>query len=128
MLFSNRTIIEAAIDLYEMNVEIGFDDNFNLLIALQRIHYDDATLYSNETIVIDKNEAYNLARRLKTTLAELPQTIDNHFSASPNYSDYGDYSDVKTCFEEIKACLAYDKCRYRIVKNHPEFTHPTDAE
>ena len=85
MLFSNRTIIEAAIDLYEMNVEIGFDDNFNLLIALQRIHYDDAALYNNETIVIDKNEAYNLARRLKTTLAELPQTIDNHFSASPNY-------------------------------------------
>lgn len=98
------------------DVLIGFDKNLNLLVELKHSNYEEKEYSSSIFMCMEEEEAYNLARRLHTSLHELPTVIGDFFGEK--YSGYVNPCcyDVHTCFKEILDFLLDYGCHYRIVE------------
>lgn len=97
-------------DLYS-----GFDEDFNYVIVCQHTNYDMPQNDSATYLYIDKDEAFDLAKKLGTTLRQLPEVIGASMSEWRE-NPCPDPRDVRDCFKELIDKLTYEGCHYRIEK------------
>lgn len=100
------------------DIYTGFDENFNLIILLEHADYDSPEYNCHTCAIINKHQAYRLARRLQAPMIQLPslvsECIDDTYYKITNPS----IRDTRECFTDILASLAEEKCNFRIIR-HP---------
>lgn len=107
-IFNSHEDFSVVEDLYA-----GFDNDLNLIILCEYTDYDNPDYNCATCAVVNKEEAFRLAKRLKVSLCELPAEI------SDSMSEWNEIvcpipKDVRDCFKEITECLIDEGCHFRI--------------
>lgn len=97
---------------------VGYDEKFNLITMLELTDYDYPEDSCRTWVEVNKDEAYELAKRLKVSMVSLPGVILD--SVDDEYYDIINPSIgvVRECFQEIIDCFIYDHCRIRIKRTY----------
>ena len=94
----------------------GYDKSLNLIVLLEHTDYDYPEYNCATYAVINKEDAFSLARRLKVNMTDLPDiiadSIDSQYLEIINPS----LRQTKECFAEILECFADERCRIRLVR------------
>lgn len=109
-VFNSHEDFSVAEDLYT-----GFDSNFNLIILCKHTDYDEPDYNCSTYAIVDKDEAYRLAKRLKVSLCLLPKEI-GAYMADWDEIDCPLPEDVRACFKDITECLIDEGCHLRILR------------
>ncbi len=91
----------------------GFDTDHNLIILCERTDYDKNKRCNVAELVMDKDEAYRLATRIKVPLKCLPEEISAAM-AEWNTLTCPDICDVRDCFKEIAESLLDEGCHFTL--------------
>lgn len=91
----------------------GFDREFNLLIVCEHTDSDEPDYNCATYAVMDKDEAFRLAKKLSVPLKKLPTEITR------SMEEWGELrcptpSDVRDCFKDITECIIEEGCHLRI--------------
>lgn len=94
----------------------GYDDQHNLIVLLEHIDYDEPENNCHAYAIVNKDEAFDLARRLKVPMTELPDLIGG--SVDDEYFEIINPSprQVRNCFKEILDNFTIEKCRFRLIR------------
>jgi len=107
-----EVIIESHDDLeIWASVTVGFDDDKNLVILLKHIDYEDRNNDNNTYVIVDKEEAITLSRRLKVGITTLPKAIFDRYGDTSNLSVS---SHVEAVFKEIVEFINDHRIHYSI--------------
>lgn len=98
--------------IYEA-IYAGYDDNLNLIIMCEHTDSDEPDYDYTTYAILNKSEAIRLAKRLKTSLSELPLEIADCMSECDEIVCPLP-SDVRNCFKEITECLIDEGCHFII--------------
>lgn len=113
MLALKELLIETDSDLSVVaTVSIGFDDSGNLTLMYDRTVYDHPSESSITYAVVDKQQAYDLSRRLKVPLTHLPAYFSKKFAVEP--FGYAGPSEARALFKDILVFFSYRGARYRL--------------
>lgn len=122
-LFLSDLIISSHEDFEVIDdLEAGFNEQFELIIRLSR-EYNGWTGEDMDDpkcaieMIVSKENAFKLAQRLKTPLAQLHNRIAA--SVSPKWDDYDPFpepSDIWYSFCQLRAFLEMNKCPYRTAR------------
>lgn len=96
-------------------IYIGYDEYLNLIIMCEHTDYEDTSSDCATLTILNKHEAWSLARRLKSSLPNLPLEIAGYM-AEWNEIVCPMPSDVRNCFKEITDCLLEEGCHFRIIR------------
>lgn len=101
--------------VYE-EIYAGFDHEFNLMIVCEHSDSDDPDYNCATYAMMDKEEAFRLAKKLSVSLKELPTEI------SRSMEEWGTLpcptpSDVKDCFKDITECIIEEGCHLKICRS-----------
>lgn len=107
-IFNSHEDFSVVEDLYA-----GFDKDFNLIILCEYTDYDDSQYNCATCAVVNKEDAYRLAKRFKVKLCDLPLEICDSM-AEWNEIVCPMPKDVRDCFKEITECLIDEGCHFRI--------------
>lgn len=95
-------------------IVVGYDKKLNLVVLLELTDYDYPEFSSSARVVVSKDEAYELAKRLNVPMVSLSEVIldsvDEEYYKIINPS----IKVVRDCFKEIIDCFIEEHCRIRI--------------
>ena len=113
MLALEELLIETDPDLSAAaTIYIGFDDNGNLALKYKHTFDDYPSESSITYAVVDKQQAYDLSRRLKVPLTHLPAYFSKKFAVEP--FGYAGPSEARALFKDILVFFSYRGARYRL--------------
>lgn len=114
MLALEELLIETDPDLSRVATIItGFDDNGNLVFEFEITNYDYPSESFKKNIVIDKHEAYTLAKKANTSLIKLPAYIAKRYCIQPFCQSLLP-SKATSLFSDILYYLATSRVKYKI--------------
>mgnify|MGYP001544882255 CR=1 FL=1 len=112
MLTLQELLIETDPDLSRVATIItGFDDNGDLMFEYELTDYDYPSESYIKDVVVNKQEAYALAKDVNVSLTQLPAYIAKKHSVQPLCQSVP--SEAATLFKEILDCLASFGVKYR---------------
>ena len=98
------------------DIYAGYDEAFNLIVLIEHTDYDFPEYNCCTYALVEKNEAFNLAKRLKISMTELPgivsDSVDEEYYGSVNPS----IRQTRDCFKEILDRFVYEKCRFQLIR------------
>lgn len=99
-------------DLY-----VGFDSHMNLIVTIEHTNYEEPEYSCSVVAVVNKENAFELSKRLKVSMVHLPSVI---CESMEEYTEIvnADFQQVQECFKEITDCFISEKCPYRIVRKY----------
>lgn len=98
-------------------IYVGFDNRDRLIVSIDNIDYEDRRYNCSTWVVLDKDEAELLARRLKVKYYRLPIFISECMEDWREIIN-ADFTQVKACFKEIIECLLDEGCRFCIERTY----------
>ncbi len=100
------------------DIYVGYDEAFNLIVLIEHADYDFPEYNCCAYAVINKDEAFKLAKRLKASMTELPGIVS--YSVDDEYYEIVNPSIRQTqeCFRDILGCFANEKCIFRLVRTY----------
>lgn len=111
MFALEELLIETDPDLSRVaTVIVGFDDNGNLVFEYELDDDNPSELYVKD-VVIDKQEAYALAKRVNIPLTQLPAYIQKKYSVQPFCQSVP--SEAMALFQRILSYLASSGVKYQ---------------
>ncbi len=114
MLALEELLIETDPDLSRVATIItGFDYNGNLVFDFEITNYDYQSESFIKNIVIDKHEAYTLAKKENTSLIKLPDYIAKRYCIQPFCQSFLP-SKATSLFSDILYYLATSGVKYKI--------------
>lgn len=104
-------------------LEVGFNEDLELVIRISRNYYnwiaeDMKDPECHMDMVVDKEGAYRLSRRLNVPLAELHHHLAQKVDLSSVDEYFAECQDVWEGFCELRAFLEINKCPYHIRKKY----------
>lgn len=98
------------------DVFAGFDEAFNLVVLIEHKDYDFPEYDSCAYAIVKKEDAYELAKRHKLPMTDLPGLIGA--SVDQDYYEIVNPSirQTQNCFHEILAYLSHERCRFKLVR------------
>jgi len=99
------------------DLTVGYDEMHNLIVLIEHTDYDEPWRNSATYAVLNKNETFHLARRLKISMTDLPDHIGDLMADYDSIVN-ADLSDVRCCFKDITEFLLDEGCHFRIVHKH----------
>ena len=114
MLALEELLIETDPDLpIVVAIVIGFDDNANLIIEYEKTDYDISENSYKRQVTVNKEEAYNLAKKLNSSLTELPKVIAEEFAIKPFCETVP--SQASALFKQIMKYFDNNRTAYKLV-------------
>lgn len=113
MLAHTKTLIETDPDVGRMaTIDIGFDDNGNLVVIYEIKDYDYRDESEVKYLIVEKEDAFLLSRKLKTGLTQLPDYFDKELGhLNPGEASL---SEARTLFRNIQNFLKYNRTWFRV--------------
>lgn len=116
MLTLEELLIETDPDLPMVaTMSVGFDDNGCLMLKYKFENWDvpsEPPHIDMKCAIVEKQEAYALARKLDVSLIRLPAYISKKFSVQPFCQ--GDPSEARVLFREILDFFVFHGVRYQL--------------
>lgn len=113
MLALEELLIETDEDLpIVATVIIGFDDKGCLVLEYKFVNYDVPLESRTKYAVIEKQEAYTLAKRVNVSLTQLPACIGKKYSVQPFCQAVP--SEAPALFKEILDFFVFHGVRYQL--------------
>lgn len=99
------------------DLHVGFDTHMNLIVTIEHTNYEEPEYSCSVVAVINKENAFELSRKLKVSMVHLPSVI---CESMEEYAEIvnADFQQVQECFKEITDCFISEKCPYRIVRKY----------
>lgn len=96
---------------------VGFDTDMYLVITIEHVDYDESEYSCSVSVVIDKEEAFNLSRKLNVSMSQL---LDVRKESMEEYTEIpnANFLQVQECFKDITDSLVNEKCPYRIERKY----------
>lgn len=99
-------------DLY-----VGFDDSMRLVVTIEHFDYEEREYSCSVSAVVEKEDAFNLSKRLKVPMMHLLDVISDSMEEYAEIVN-ADFRDVQDCFKEVTDFFINEKCPYRIVRKY----------
>ncbi len=114
MLTLEELILETDGDMpIVASVITGFDDNGCLVIKYECVDYEHHSKTQSRCAVIEKQDAYTLAKKLKVSLTELPAYISSEYSIPASCQAVP--SKAFDLFKEILDFIISYRINYKII-------------
>ena len=113
MLALEELLVETDEDLpIVATVIIGFDDNGCLVLEHKIMDYDVPEESRTKYAVVEKQEAYVLAKKVKVSLMQLPAYVFKKYAVQPFCQAVP--SEARTLFKAILDFFAFYGVKYRL--------------
>ncbi len=99
-------------DLY-----VGFDEEMRLVVTIEHVDYEESEYSCSVSAVVNKEDAFNLSKRLNVSMKQLPDAISKSMEEYTEIVN-ADFHQVQACFKEITNRFMDKKCPYRIVRKY----------
>lgn len=99
-------------DLY-----VGFDAYMCLVVTIEHVDYEEPEYSCSVSSVVNKDDAFNLSKRLRVSMTHLPDVISESVKEHAEIGN-ADFQQVQECFKEIADYFIREKCPYRIVRKY----------
>lgn len=99
------------------NLYVGFDASMRLIVTIEYVDYEKPEYTCSVSAVVNKEDAFNLSKKLKVTMMDLPDAINESMEEYTEIAN-ADFQQVEECFKEVTNCLINEKCPYKIVRKY----------
>lgn len=97
---------------YYVNVEVGYNERFELVVRMSIDDSYEGIEYINEAYAT-RDAAYELSRRMKTPMVNLPAKLAQGCRTAHHAGDFPSARDINDSYREVLAMLDRYGCRYR---------------
>jgi len=111
-VFCSDDDADSAEDIYA-----GYDKELNLVVLLQHSDYVEPEYNCCAYAVVDKYEAYKLAKRLRVPMTRLPAAVS---APAEGYAHLVNPTlrQTRSCFNDILTFIADYGCRLRLLRTY----------
>lgn len=97
------------------DIYVGYDKSLNLIVLIEYTDYDEPEYNCATYAIIKKDEAFELAKRLRIAMTELPSVI------STSMDEYAGIvnptlSQTEACFRDVLDYLVNNNCKFQLVR------------
>lgn len=96
---------------------VGFGTYMNLVVTIEQNNYKEPECFCPVAAAVNKENAFDLSRRLKVPMVNLPSVIHESMEKYTEIVN-ADFYQIKECFKEIMDRFLHEKCPYRIVRKY----------
>ncbi len=99
------------------DLDVGFDESMSLVVTIIHTDYEEPEYTCSVSAVVNKEDAFELSKRLKVSMIHLPDAISKSIEEYTEIVN-ADFHQVQECFKEITDFFIAKKCPYKIVREY----------